>query len=780
MSQQPSQIIISLSDYGKALKKGWVLILASGLILGFLMFTYQCRKSITYTAEGIFKGSASSESSGSLGKMMELFGGNDHYISSDDPKFYLRSYPVLKGIVKAMHLQGSVSGASENGRLKELWYLLKAERWNSKYVSKKIGRLKKSPFQELEHPPLMFEHLEFTGELVEPFKIKFLDDSRYQIINKNKECAESSLGSPFNFSEGSFTLKARNSSDSFAGKSFTLSLTPLDVAVSKLERVFSVKRDKDNPGLVNVTCTSRDRHFAANLVNTAMKQFQKYLQDEGSRKINKQLRYLDQRQEETLNNIDFCMHEQRKFFEAHIGAGDLFTLENEIEFLANQQAEERKKLKEVEIEIRKLSEELSRYPKQPSKIPGTIETLTLASSKKIQDDYLIRLDEIALEKRQCDYCIEKLDDPSFDCASVSKILKDPSLQSRYEKIQTLHRKLADSKNWTEKELQIAKGELETEKSFLIKMIASFKEGILLREEILLARLLTIKTELLSLLEEQKSIIERNLQNCLQQSARLPEIWMSEQKTKLNSKIYLEMMDSLTKLIETKNIGYHLECLNAIPFKKARAPLLPDHPKLALHFILGLIAGMGLCFLVICLKELSLGPTASLTNLKTLGYTAWDSQDRETIPSIAYTLSQKGPVTFIGSKEKIYALPLLMTQFSRRGETATLLDIAPFKDKLNELKKQVESLKAQSDRVILYSTVDPRGSFAQEVTHLADTTLFYLTNERFEELKDLPRETYFIVQPGERNELIPLPLGHIMPMLDRIFSSFFASASRTPL
>ncbi len=91
-----------------------------------------------------------------------------------------------------------------------------------------------------------------------------------------------------------------------------------------------------------------------------------------------------------MNNVDICMQEQREFFEAHIGAGDLFTLESEIEFLAQQQAGERKKLKEIEIEIRKLSEELSSHPQQTAKLPGAIETLTLTSSKKIQEEYLVR------------------------------------------------------------------------------------------------------------------------------------------------------------------------------------------------------------------------------------------------------------------------------------------------------------------------------------------------------------------------------------------------------
>ncbi len=85
---------------------------------------------------------------------------------------------------------------------------------------------------------------------------------------------------PFLFCKRFFHFKSTKSSRfPFTGKSFTLSFTPLDIVVRNLEGAFSVKRDKDNPALVLVSCISRDRHFAANLVNTAMKQFQKYLQE---------------------------------------------------------------------------------------------------------------------------------------------------------------------------------------------------------------------------------------------------------------------------------------------------------------------------------------------------------------------------------------------------------------------------------------------------------------------------------------------------------------------
>ncbi len=82
----------------------------------------------------------------------------------------------------------------------------------------------------------------------------------------------------------------------------------------------------------------------------------------------------------------------------------------------------------------------------------------------------------------------------------------------------------------------------------------------------------------------------------------------------------------------------------------------------------------------------------------------------------------------------------MTQLPVEEKRRALLDIAPFKDNLSEVQLQIEILKAQSDHIILYSQVDPSSSFAQEVTHFADNTLFYLTDERFGELKDLPPET----------------------------------------
>ena len=62
--------------------------------------------------------------------------------------------------------------------------------------------------------------------------------------------------------------------------------------------------------------------------------------------------------------------------------------------------------------------------------------------------------------------------------------------------------------------------------------------------------------------------EKSLGSLTQHLKNFPEKWMHEQKMGLTTQLYKEIMESITKMIEAKNLGYNLDGLLSQTVKPA--------------------------------------------------------------------------------------------------------------------------------------------------------------------------------------------------------------------
>ena len=85
------------------------------------------------------------------------------------------------------------------------------------------------------------------------------------------------------------------------------------------------------------SCIHRDRHLAVAIVNTLIDAFQDFLRMEKTRKITEQLRYLQQRKQHTLLQLDDSMQEHKRYLIQSLRAGDSLTPAQGTNFLAQTQ-----------------------------------------------------------------------------------------------------------------------------------------------------------------------------------------------------------------------------------------------------------------------------------------------------------------------------------------------------------------------------------------------------------------------------------------------------------
>lgn len=773
-------LILSLSDLIAAIKRARLFIYAALIFSFAVVFLYLLTRPLSYTAHGIFKGHATQPVS--LSKALEFLGGNEAYAPSEDPRSFLRSYPVVKRVVKSLSLQATVHEKKYGYRLRKIYQVLKTENFyrrlkknssSSLIQSKAVAIPKALPFLD-DIQSLRCSSVRYSGELPTTLNIRFLTPVLFEAWKGKIPLGKGTLGESFSWEGGDFTLIGEGKS----GKKIGILFIPLEKAIESLQKSLQVSKEKDNANFVNVVYTHSDRKLAASIVNETMRQFEEYLKSEGKLKISKQLDYLKQRQEESISQLETMLDSHKFYLEGLLDSGKIMSLEKELEYIAQKQSEKRNELQKIGSEITRnyellftekpLSfEELLAFLKK-RRADQTLQQLTLNSAGSLIFDYQHDLDALSLDMERYNSCLEKLKETDFDSAALSNTLKDPSLGARFEKLHTLHLKLLDAKNWTEKERVQLRSEIETEKQFMLKHIEHLKEGTLLQEKTVRARLNTLQHNLLYLLFDAYQEAEKALEKLSISAADFPTKWLHEQKIGIHTKLYAEIMEAVTKVIESKNIGYNLDHLSAKSIKPASAPLLPNPPKLLLGSLLGSIAGGLFAILFILFFEIWQGPSASQKNF--IGMNRFFAPQPDQISTLGYALLQRKKVTLLASRVTSSIAGELAEWLKQRGEQVLLVKHEPDHP---FTPKRLEAIKNDCDRVLIWAQGDSHHPDIIYLSQLADITLFGITNERMPELSNLPNSTLFY---AARNEQEKLSLEQIFPILNRLMTKMQNSSS----
>ena len=792
--QRPREnlFFFSLRDLAKIVAQGKMLIVWACILGALCAFVYTITRPIHYTAHGIFKGRIP-EKGNHFFKALEFLEGETSYMHSEDPRTFLRSYPVLLGVVRSLNLQATLTEVHRGGRLREMGYTLK--------TAYHYRRLKKNrpPSNILEgtvyvpdrhiipetSASVLCTHLDFPGEISESLSIHFLSGTTYTVKKGSLILGTGLLDEPFIWEKGTFTLSGAVKK----GKTLGLHLIPLPQAIQSLQNSLNLVRDKENSSLIHICYTHRNRHFASQIVNEAMEQFQIYLSSEGKKKVSKQLSYLHSRQEESFQQLEAVLSKQKAYLESQLEAGLILSLEQELTFMAQTQAQKRQKLFEIQSEMEYLSKKSTPFfalleaLKHESRVEET-HLLSVESAHDLLHYHQRELDGLLLDQERYDYCIAKLQESSFDCSSLAKILKDSSLQTRFEKIDSLHHRIIDTKNWSAKEREQLLTEVATEKSFLKEYVGQLKEGAQLHLQAIEKRIHTLQHNLLFLLADRYEQEFSTLCALAVQAKHFPEKWLNEQKIVLKTKMYTEIMESITKMIEAKNIGYNLDYLLAQVLKPAIPSVLPNPPYLLLHTCFGSLLGILCAFMGLVGWGIWKGPSATYHNLASLGKQVFPLSD--TVDLLGLALTEAGPLILLTARHTLENSLSLINWLEKKGERVKAIDLRhptrnnPFLAS-PLFREELMRYQQEYDRVILMATGCVQGFVIQALLKHTDAIVYETAGEPLVSLDALPAETFFVIQNQSSDHPLEriLPLSALVPrlegLLQRMKHSSFSAA-----
>lgn len=297
-----------------------------------------------------------------------------------------------------------------------------------------------------------------------------------------------------------------------------------------------------------------------------------------------------------------------------------------------------KQLKHLfQMQTRAIEERLQHRLKAPQDYQG----ITLTAAKDIYFALSRDRQENESEVKQLNFVIKQLDNPEFEITSLTSVLKDPVSHEKIMKASNLSHTLKDSENRTTRELDRIKDELRIQKEFLKLHLSEIVKLLDLRGDLLDEKSLLLQAAMLEMTGREVTVLEKQLYNYTttrlynlqiekkmiedqhfdlkSQLALIPDKWLQEQLLDQHLQSNQKMVESITSLVESKNISNNLELVQSAPLDWAVAPIHPKPPRILFLSILGAIMGVFFSSLYFVSKGILKDMPVTLENLVANGY-----------------------------------------------------------------------------------------------------------------------------------------------------------------
>lgn len=802
--EQESPLVLSYCDIKHIFLKRWRIVVWGMILCALLIGGYRLTRPVQYSVSATFR-----EKANASGMETKLLGflGSPNGSSESVALSWLKSRKLMEILVRQLSLQAVVvqqhSTDSFLGRIKA-----------NLQVEYAIFKGREQPGLPERNPEIALRNIDYHQEVSQSISIFFTSEEEFSVFDDHDhEIGRGSLGIPFSLNKNSFTV-IRYPHTALANKKFSITLYPLHAVAGELLR--QTKVDLEGEGsLLKITSQNSDRHKATLIVNTLMVIYQQHLRDEQARVAQEQIAYLQKRQKEMAAKLQQMLISHAESLSADLGNTGFASSEKAMEFVAATQLEYRRKLNTLEIETRRLRKGLegedtsletfiadNNHPQIAQLVnerrdlrqqadaiklalnssPNTsneekendFQGINLQTARELYLTYCKELHQIETSMLQYEHILLQLKDPNFEICSLGTILDDPVSRDMISKASQTALSLKDANNRSNREQDRLKEELLVQKNFLQMHLAQSLQLLTIRYDLVKQKIRDIQHVNLGLIQQQISIMEKHLVDYIishilssnqqrdvivqhqkelhDELKRLPTKWVSEKLIVLEMEANQRMIDEITKLVETKNIGSNLEVVQSAPVDAAIPPLYPNRPFLAFFMFAGAIAGGILTFGGLVIGSIASGLMATPENLiahgqRVLGtWTSFHREDelskmhdndlailrrmttfaQETAKAKTLLLLKNGLADFTPALAKLLAL---------QGKKALILPLS-FEDQVSEGLLQYLQGAIDQPKIIKEEGYDriPAGGYSRFAPEL-------IASVRFDQLLDDLRKKY---------------------------------------
>jgi|GEM_PF-1936480 uncharacterized protein involved in exopolysaccharide biosynthesis len=387
----------------------------------------------------------------------------------------------------------------------------------------------------------------------------------------------------------------------------------------------------------------------------------------------------------------------------------------------------------------------------------TARTLLLETIKK--------RDEEELRLCQMHFSYKTLDQEDVEYISLTTTFPDPISQGLVREMGELKQKLQSDRNYTERERERFEKRLQLRKEDLKRHIKQAISLVEIEQERLATRLMRIEKTIIDLLGQEIALIEKQIQDRMDEQLlylekeeelircelasikseleNAPDLWLKEKKLQFSADLNQGMLESLVRLVESKNIENDISVLKAKAINPASASIKAKKPLLFIFGGIGGFLGAMVAFTLAFIHAIYYGFPLSLKNLRMQGKVTLGKvegkEKMETLRHLTHMIEQKKVkvLSLIMKQGKDFSSSLATLLF-HEGKTVLVIDLKLTKkieqagliDYLENRAKEPSLLKKS------YGDYIPMGEGGEYTAELLRNKRFSLLIERLKNSYDL--------------------------------------------
>jgi tyrosine-protein kinase Etk/Wzc len=336
--------IISFADLKKILEREKKKIALSALLFACLSILYTLIEQPQYMFEATFR--EKGRAGGVAISLSQVFLGGGSGLSESEAASLMKSRKLLEKTASKLNLQATLSKIEPRFE-----YLENIK--NNLIVSKALFDDRREPSLPEKIVQLKPIRVSYKGEIPLGFHIKVLTENTLEINGAGLEKKILHLGEQVEGDNYSFSIIS-NAGFPKRAESYVLLLQPLSTVAQNMSNQLKIEPDKQDLSLLRLKYNHPDRHLGTEILNTHMSIFQDFLLEEQQNIMNKQIAYLEHRQKEMGDSLQEMMEDYACKLCNDLSSIGFSTSTKAMEFLSGTQNNLQQKLKEIELETKRL------------------------------------------------------------------------------------------------------------------------------------------------------------------------------------------------------------------------------------------------------------------------------------------------------------------------------------------------------------------------------------------------------------------------------------------
>jgi hypothetical protein len=245
--------------------------------------------------------------------------------------------------------------------------------------------------------------------------------------------------------------------------------------------------------------------------------------------------------------------------------------------------------------------------------------LHLGTARELLAAYTRERDNLQAQLRELVFLREQIQRPDFEMSSLGGVFHDSVTGDLIHKASAIALQLKDESNRTAREQARLLESLHTQKEFLSQYLLQTIELKKLKGKLLTDKIGSLCKTTISLLQSEKELLKDKLDELNQRMSDLPEKWRRESLLMLKKELGAVMLQGVSHLAETKNLGQHIFLASARPLDAAIPPSAASPPRVLFFSLVSAVFAAFVCYSVLFCKSLFKGFPVSEENLKISGF-----------------------------------------------------------------------------------------------------------------------------------------------------------------